>query len=62
MMELMLMVQVSDTVMTLLCGNWGSKECTAKRWSVFSFSVGLQGIFSRKFVKITSFSGFLTDF
>jgi hypothetical protein len=24
--------QVSDTVMTLLCGPWGSKECTAKRW------------------------------
>ncbi len=24
--------KVSDTVMTLLCGPWGSKECTAKRW------------------------------
>ena len=29
----------SDTVMGLLCGNWGSKKCTAKRWFDYMGSI-----------------------
>ena len=29
----------SDTVMSLLCGRWGSKKCTAKRWFDFMGSI-----------------------
>ena len=29
----------SDTVMGLLCGPWGSKKCTAKRWFDYMGSI-----------------------
>jgi len=31
--------EISDTVMGLLCGQWGSRECTAKRWFDYMGSI-----------------------
>jgi hypothetical protein len=31
--------EVSDTVMSLLCGPWGSRECTPKRWFDYMGSI-----------------------
>lgn len=31
--------EISDTVMGLLCGQWGSRDCTAKRWFDYMGSI-----------------------